>query len=247
MKYQEYAPTSKLKAVVDSYWLYTDLKKVENERILPDGSMDIIFNLGSSGSSIPQNTIVISGMMTKFSDKLFNKGSELLGIRFKSGKLSNLTSFPLFEIKNKIVTASEIIPQFTTEKLEQLKEQKNIEQKINFIEQTINNTLKNELNDTLIFSVIDFILNASEPVNIKKMAKEHLISLRQLERKFKHKAGVTLKEYCRIIRFTKTKKHLKNKLNESLLHIACDNGYYDHSHLTNEFKRFSGDAPSCFR
>ena len=32
--------------------------------------------------------------------------------------------------------------------------------------------------------------------------------------------------------------------NESLLRMAYDLGYYDHAHLTNEFKKYAGILPS---
>jgi AraC-like DNA-binding protein len=249
MRYREYKPSNKLENLIDSYWLIKDLNQFENQRILPDGCADIIFNLGKANCSIPKETIAISGMMTKFSDVSLDNGSELLGIRFKSGQLSNLTNHSLFEIKNKTIEASEIIPEFNLEKLEQLEEQKSIEKKLELIESIIYKILstKKTSKNALISSITDFILYSSEPVNIGKLAKKHFISLRHLERKFKYKVGVTMKEFAGIVRFNQTRKSITDKPDKSLLHIAFDNGYYDHSHLTNEFKRFSGQVPSDFR
>lgn len=249
MGYQEYKPSNKLENLIDSYWLIKDLNRSGNQRILPDGCADIIFNLGKANSSIPKGTIAISGMMTKFSNVSLGNGSELLGIRFKSGQLSNLTNHPLFEIKNKTIEASEIIPELNLEKLEQLEEQKNIEKKLELIESIIYKILSTKKLpiDSLISSVTDFILNSSEPINISKLAKNHYISLRQLERRFKNKIGVTVKEFTGIVRFKQTIKSIANYPDQSLLHIAFDNGYYDHSHLTNEVKRISGQIPSDFR
>ena len=249
MGYQEYNPSNKLENLIDSYWLIKDLNQSGNQRILPDGCADIIFNLGNSNSAIPEETIAISGMMTKFLNVSLDTGSELLGVRFKSGQLSSLTNYPLFEIKNKTVVASEIIPELNLEKLEQLQDQKNIESKLEFIESIIYKILsaKKLTVDSLISSVTDFILNSSEPINISKLANNHYISLRQLERRFKNKIGVTVKEFAGIFRFKQTIKSIANNHDKSLLHIAFDNGYYDHSHLTSEIKRFSGQIPSDFR
>ncbi len=249
MRYQEYKPSRRLENLIDSYWLIKDLNRFENQRILPDGCADIIFNLGKAICSIPKETIAISGMMTEFSDVSLDIGTELLGVRFKSGQLSNLTNHPLFEIKNKTIDASEIIPELSLEKLKQLEEQKSIEKKLELIEYIIYKVLSTKKLpvDSLISSVTDFILNSSEPININKLAKNHYISLRQLERRFKAKIGVTLKEFTGIFRFNQTIKNIANNPGKSFLHIAFDSGYYDHSHLTNEFKRFSGKIPSDFR
>ncbi len=249
MKYQEYKPSKKLEKLIDSYWLFSDLNQKENQRILPDGCIDIIFNLGESTGSIPKETIAISGMMTKFSDETIDKDSELLGIRFRTGQLSNLTKHPLFEIKNKIINASEIIHELNLETIEQLAEKKDIENKLMFVEELLLKILdsKETASDPLTTSVADFILTSSKKMSINEIAENHYISLRQLERRFKAKIGVTLKEFTSIVRFNQTIKSIANNRDKSLLHIAFDNGYYDHSHLTNEIKRFSGQIPSNFR
>ena len=77
-----------------------------------------------------------------------------------------------------------------------------------------------------------------------KIAKNHYISLRQLERRFKTIVGVTMKEYHSIIRFNKAKDNIMENPNLSLLNIAFDNGYFDHSHLAKEVNKMSGLNPS---
>jgi AraC-like DNA-binding protein len=249
MAYQEFKPSKNLEHIVDSYWLFSSLESVDSEKILPDGCMDIIFNFGVLTNSIATNTVGVSGMMTTFSDKTFDKNTDLFGVRFKPGMLSKLTAFPLFEIKNKITGASIVIPKLNIEIVEQLKELNNIDKKVQLVEREIINILykKSHSNDALVLSVIETLHNSLMPISIEDIAKNHCISLRQLERKFKHQVGVTAKEYDRIVRFTKTKNNIKSQKNNSLLNIALQNGYFDHSHLTNEFKRFSGLTPSEFR
>jgi len=249
MQYQEYKPTKQLENIIDSYWLINNLNQAEKNRVLPDGCADLIFNLGEANSSIPKETIVISGMMTKYFDVSLDTDSELFGIRFKSGQLSNLTNCPLSEITNMIVEAFEIIPELNLIKPGQIKEQKNIENKLELIESFIYKILSTKKlpDDALISSVTDFILNSSEQIKIKKLANDHCISLRQLERRFKKRIGVSVKEFSGITRFKKTIKSITNNPGKSFLHTAFDNGYYDHSHLTNEFKRFSGQVPSEIR
>lgn len=249
MAYQEFKPSKNIEHIVDSYWFFSILESVESEKILPDGCMDIIFNFGALTNSIATNAVGVSGMMTIFSNKTFDKNTDLFGIRFKPGMLSKLTKFPLFEIKNKITEASIIIPKLNIEIVGQLKELDNIDKKIQLIEREIINILytKAPSKDALVFSAIETLHSSPMPISIENIAKKHCISLRQLERKFKHQVGVAAKEYDRIVRFTKTKNNIKSQKNKSLLNIALQNGYFDHSHLTNEFKRFSGLTPSEFR
>ncbi|WP_449399491.1 helix-turn-helix domain-containing protein [Chryseobacterium wanjuense] len=57
--------------------------------------------------------------------------------------------------------------------------------------------------------------------------------------------GLSPKEYSNIIRFQNALSLIKNsKQNRSLLDIAFECGYYDHSHLSNEIRRNTGLSPS---
>ena len=249
MIYQEFKPSEQLKNIVDSYWFFSSLDQLVNENILPDGCMDLIFNFGALTNSIPSNEVGVTGMMTTYSNQSFERNTELLGIRFKSGMLSKISSFPLFEIKDMVTEASIIIPEFNIEVVEKLKEQNSIDKKLKLIEKALLKIVnsRNTSSDNLIPSVIELIQNSSASITVENIAKHHCISLRQLERKFKYQVGVTAKEYERIIRFQKTKKLIKTETNRCLLDIALYAGYFDHSHLSNEFKRLSGKNPSEFR
>jgi len=58
-------------------------------------------------------------------------------------------------------------------------------------------------------------------------------------------SGTAPKEFLKIIRFQEALKRLQlNTSQESLLRIAYELGYYDHAHLTNEFKKYAGILPS---
>jgi transcriptional regulator GlxA family with amidase domain len=66
-----------------------------------------------------------------------------------------------------------------------------------------------------------------------------------LERNFKKLIGLSPKEYSNIIRFQNALSLIKNSSQRrSLLDIAFECGYYDHSHLSNEIKQKTGLSPS---
>ena len=53
------------------------------------------------------------------------------------------------------------------------------------------------------------------------------------------------KFYSGEVRYQTTFREIKNNTSQkSLLQIAFECGYYDHSHLTNEMKRYTGVAPA---
>ena len=82
---------------------------------------------------------------------------------------------------------------------------------------------------------------------IQSLAKENHLSIRQLQRRFKHSTGLTIKEFSSIVRFNNAIKIINEDNKKSLLKIAFDTGFYDHSHMTHDFNRISGRSPSFFR
>ena len=80
-------------------------------------------------------------------------------------------------------------------------------------------------------------------ITVDELATRWHMSNRTLERVFKEHVGIPPKEFLRIVRFQEVLKRLPVS-GESLLRIAFELGYYDHAHLTNEFKKYSGVLPS---
>jgi len=243
MSYKEYTPPPKLQLFLDSYWISTNYEEKES-RILPDGFVDIIFDLNSETCINWENKIKVSGMMTKYRNVISKKNSEAIGVRFKTGQFNAISNIPLSEIKNKVISASDIFPQYNSLILEKLIESKTQLEKIQFLNDLLVAQIKSTDVNSLELSVCKSISSNYQAVDIFKIAKDHCVSLRQLERRFKAKIGVTMKEYHSIVRFTKTIEHISANPNSSLLNIAFDNGYFDHSHLTKEINRMSGINPS---
>ncbi|MEN7550123.1 helix-turn-helix domain-containing protein [Rapidithrix thailandica] len=257
MPYLEFTPSAQLQHLIESYWISETFEGVHAHKILPDGCMDILFNLGEEihsealgqVSSIPKYGVSIVGMMTRFSEISMKPQGKALGIRFRPGQFSKLTGIPLSHFRNELINANEILPKIQNLPFEQLFQLTDPRQQIRLLEQEFYNTFQVHIpgKNSLVTSVTDFILEASSPVKVQETAKVHGISVRQLERVFQNQVGVTAKEFASIIRFKRTLRQIALQPEKSLLHIAFENGYYDHAHLTREFKKFSGISPSTFR
>jgi transcriptional regulator GlxA family with amidase domain len=176
-------------------------------------------------------------------------GSHLIGVRFKSEKFGCLANLPLNETKNLRIELSEIMAPSAINTLNQLADLENITEKIRFLEDYKEKSFQKNLlhQDKMVGSVAQSIRTLQGVVNVKELAESHHICLRQLERRFKSYVGLTLKEFSNIERFQHAKTSISTLAKTSLLEIAFDFGFHDHSHMTNEFKRLSGEIPSFFR
>ncbi|WP_308993721.1 helix-turn-helix domain-containing protein [Mariniflexile litorale] len=242
MNYQEYIPNSNIQGVVEKFWIVSDIKESYRERIFPEGCTNLLFNISDTNSSLD-----ILGINSIFSDFTPNPSDYYFGVSFKPGMLGALTKESLFLIKNQSIPSQEIIPQFDNNILEKFIDLQTAKKRIVFVENQLNKVINLNLNDTQLTNSVANSIKSNYIQGTKNLAKNHNISLRQLERKFKNEVGISMKLYARLMRFNKALTIIKSYPNRSLSEIAYDLGFYDHSHLTNEIKHFTGLQPSLFR
>jgi transcriptional regulator GlxA family with amidase domain len=69
------------------------------------------------------------------------------------------------------------------------------------------------------------------------------LSIRQFERQFKQRIGLSPKFYSRLIRFSNAWILKENNPNLTWTTIAHQSGYYDQMHLIKDFKEFAAVNP----
>lgn len=228
-------------------------------RIYADGCSDIICNAGETTAyfyplqgthqAIPlyPGHLYLGGTMTAYGILKGDPGCTLNGIRFWPGGF-----YALFSQTMEPSVDSTI--EFRDEELWTLMQQpENLDSRLN---QWLK--IRSTDQEVQIAGKYDFIYlrkrmyESGGQVTVKELANETCISNRTLERIFKKNVGIPPKDFLRIIRFQEVLKRLqnfqgKNEVSgekESLLQVAFELGYYDHAHLTNEFKKYSGILPS---
>lgn len=83
-------------------------------------------------------------------------------------------------------------------------------------------------------------------LDMKKLAQLAGVSQSQFERRFNRIFGTTPYEYLQRVRITAARTLLETT-NRTIADIACETGFYDHSHFTRTFKRLIGMSPGKYR
>lgn len=86
--------------------------------------------------------------------------------------------------------------------------------------------------------------NGSLPVS--QVAASAHVTVRTLERNFKQSSGRTVKDVSALIRFEQVRNRLWSDPGSGLAALAYELGYADQSHMSREFRRYSGTTPSAF-
>lgn len=242
MKYKEISPIPELAPYIHAFWELTGENTDKQwERNFPDGCAGIVVNLGDTcitdnGMTKMDfgNTYAV-GAMTSYKDSFIENNTHLFGVCLKPGTFSNFYNF---------ASQSEILDQtIQFGKEHAFNIGKFIKDPIHYLNGFFINRLQKK--NGSLESVIQDIHQAKGQVTISEIAKRNFITVRQLERKFSAHLGVSPKEYANIVRFQNAMAKIKEIGGEmSLMDIAFECGYYDHSHLANDIKRNTGMIPS---
>ena len=213
------------------------------ERIMPDGCVDIILNLGEEfltddNSFLMKNQhIYLVGTMTRYKEIAHPNETNLIGIRFKPAAFSFFFKYSsLHEIADKTVEFDKkLVPE--------------INEYCNDLADCLNHFFGERLSlsypGQLLVAIIADAINLKGQISIDALAKRHFISPRQLERLFKLHIGTSPKEHINFIRYQSTIEKIRNNhTKKSLIDIALECGYYDHAHLSNEIRKYTGSTPS---
>ncbi len=163
--------------------------------------------------------------------------AQYFGVRFRPGLLPIFDDYLIVDLIDDHI------------KLDHLEVMKKLGDEL-FLSSSIENKLKSFLTSGLQFHheaylspLISDIINSSGDIDISATLKKIGKSTRQIERRFKETTGLSAQKLCSIMRFNRARDLLPS---HNLSEIALLCGYFDQSHMTNEFKKFTGKTPSQF-
>lgn len=235
-----------LAAYIETYWA-TDENLLEKQtlRILPDGSINMLFNLSEKEDDIIMPfTPYIIGAKTTYSDVVHENDDKMIGVRFRPCAISAYTKVPICEFNNYRIATNLFSSLFIDFNSERFAKIDNEIGRINYIERYLLKKLSHLYDvDKQITFAAEYIQMTKGIVPVNELLNKVCLSQRQFERKFKDLIGMTPKMFSDITRFSATERYIRLHSNKSLFTVALDCGYYDHSHLIREFKRFGGMLP----
>ncbi|GGH75732.1 AraC-like DNA-binding protein [Filimonas zeae] len=239
--YTEHQPHIALRNYIDAYWTVTTGRLVQPavSRILPDGAVDLICNLGDtvfSGQQVERlwpEQVYLVGTMTTYTDSCVPAYSRLVGIRFRPGAFAAFYSMSLSGTADECILFErellnlKLAEQGFTERLDQY-----------FLRRLSKQSL-------LLQEIIGSIIQHKGNMRVGQLAQEHYLTPRRLERHFKEQVGVSAKAFSGIVRFRAAWHKMRLTQHVDMAMLAEECGYYDQSHFSNEIKRYTGLPPGA--
>ncbi len=253
MSYCEYQASPFLSPYIETFWTFRtkDEKGRHTQRVLPDGCTDIIFNFGDSVTSLTHESrslltgnVYVVGTMTASALTQNAACCDLLGIRFRPAGMFAFMRVALHELKDRVVQLKEVEATLCRMLPPEALATLNNRDRIRRVEAVLLRNLRNKEEGNLVRRASVMIGRSGGRVAIQTVAREVNVSPRHLERLFREQVGVSPKRLSSILRFRALSERLYQGRSESLLQTAFAFGYFDHAHLTREFKSYAGCLPS---
>lgn len=257
MNYCIAKPSSLLSKFIKQYWTIENCipnNQQHIQRIIPNGLLDLIFYLGDrpisndKTKSINENT-VITGHLREYYDIKVSGKLSLFSVFFRPHGLSMFFDIPLNELYNQNVPLKDLFKQDTNQIETKLFEANSFMERVKIIENYLVKLLNKSIyksNYNRIEDCVHIISQTRGMVDIDFLASKACLSRKQFERIFLHYVGTSPKQFLKTIRFQYLIDRKSKNKSASLTELTYSCGYYDQSHMINDFQKLTGMPPKQF-
>jgi len=201
----------------------------------------------NNGAKIKNLKTVLIGQQSEVTNRFVGKDFLVFQVVFSPSGLYRLTGIPSQQLNNCYFDAETIFTKDIKEVNHKLNEATNFNEMVAVVEtflfKQINKGVK-ELHR--LDQVTNLILKTDKILNVEWLAKESCLSLRQYERKFIERMGVSPRYFSKVVRFENAFRMKNKEPHLDWLSIAIRCGYYDYQHLTKDYKGFTNQTPTDF-
>lgn len=249
--HQEFDPPEALQDAIKCFW-YDRRDYAEQEstfEVVPDGYAEIVFYFGST-LSIAHNGVLqslpspfIMGLLDQPVVLHSEKKVEIIAIRCFPWTVFDLLG--LSSGKEGVQMFEHPIGQLQSTLNELILSEKR-EEAITLVKEYFINARSAIAANSLLFKAGVAMRNAKGSMPVSQVAEAAHATVRTLERNFKQSSGYSVKDVSGLIRFEQVRNQLWHNPDCNIAGLAQDLGYTDQSHLSREFKRYSGTTPAAF-
>jgi AraC-like DNA-binding protein len=251
MQHQEFDPPEELRDTIKCFWynVRNSGERQSSFEVIPDGYAEIIFHFGS-GCSISYNGD-LQALPSPFMMGLLNQPVlfytknrlEIIGIRCFPWTVFDLLGLP--SGKGEVHVFEHPIAQLQST-LNKCIQAGRIDEAMAVVKQYFLSVRLQIATSSMLFKAGVAMREANGTMPVSQVAAAAHATVRTLERNFKQSSGYSVKDVSGLMRFEQARNRLWLYPDASLAGLAHELGYTDQSHLSREFKRYSGTTPAAF-
>jgi AraC-like DNA-binding protein len=247
-----YIPAPPLSDFVDQFWYYEGYSQPHaKERLLPDGSMELVFNLNQDQMRVYENNeprtfrgSLLVGAHSKFFVIDTAEQTTVVGVHFKPGGAFPFFRLPVGELQDEHVGLDTLWGSRAAGLRDRLLEAPTPDAKFSILEQALLEQVAKPLvrHPAVAYALTQFRVTR----NVSAVTGQIGLSARRFIEVFNNQVGLTPKLFCRVRRFQEVLRHLGKNTHVDWTRVALDCGYFDQPHFIHDFRAFSGINPTTY-
>ena len=253
-------PTQALTPYVKQYWSLETCSPPDRQHIqciVPNGLMEINFYFDSrprylSPEKQPDlcSTSMITGQQNRHFKLEITGKLSMFSVTFLPYGIMMLFGIPAKELLNQHVPFQCLSKEQCYEWETRLSETRSFEEKCRVMDKLLYKQLrvkeKHDYEEKRIARTLMQINQSRGLSHPDSLASGACLSRKQYERIFSEHIGISPKQFLKIVRFQHTVYDKQLNSYKDLTRLAYDSGYYDQSHMINDFKSLSGMTPKAY-
>jgi AraC-like DNA-binding protein len=237
-------PGPPLSGFVDFLWTYDGyLPPYTQERLLPTGTMELVFTMGAGGG-------VASGVAGPRSEFLLLETSQpfsVIAVHFRPGGGFPFFGVPSGELHNCNLSLDLVWGDKAAMVRDRLWEAESPEQRFRILEQALLARTRGSLDRHLAVRHALRMFEASNGTcQVSDVVERIGLSSRRFVELFQSEVGLSPKAFCRIRRFNEVLRRIERLTDVDWADVALACGYFDQAHFNHDFRAFAGLSPSSY-
>jgi AraC-like DNA-binding protein len=254
--FRKQTPRWPLSEFVQCFWYSQGSARPHKfERILPDGSVEVVINLQEDRTRIYDRHscalaanvrgALVSGPRSDYFVIDTAQQLSTIGIHFKPGGAFPFFGVPATELQNRQVALHDVWGSAAVEMRDQLLEAPSVDAKFAVLERA----LLRRAPDLSRHPAVAFALQEFRPGrgrSVTEVTEQIGITPKRFIQLFQREVGLTPKLFCRVRRFQKVLHSIGMDGRIEWADVALGCGYFDQAHFNHDFRAFSGLNPSSY-
>lgn len=226
LQYRQKKPDKSLANFVDSFWVLQNQSATDEGVIVPNGKIDLFF------SKTPDNEfrVTLMGLETKPKPLANQDVSIVFAVSFNPLAMEYILQRNVADILDSGMRLPNNFWNFNIDDLN------DFEVFCKKATQQIQSVLPKEIDNRKV-KLFELLFATDGEISVKELSEKIFWSSRQINRYFNEQFGVSLKTYCKIIRFRASLQDIKEGK------LFPQHNFTDQSHFIKDIKKLSGVSP----
>jgi len=249
-------PAGPLSQFVECLWYFEGAARAhEFERILPDGSVEVVINLEEDrfrvydrhSHALEQTVrgVLVSGPRSEYFVIDTAQQLSTMGIHFKPGGSFPFLGLPTTEVQNRQVALHDLWGDAAADMRGEIVEAATVDEKFAVVERwLLRRAARLERHPAVAYALKEF--RPGQGRSVTEVTARIGLTPKRFIQLFQREVGLTPKLFCRVRRFQKVLHAIGVGDRIEWADLAIDCGYFDQAHFIHDFRAFSGLNPSTY-